>query len=1265
MKVRRNSPCPCGSGFKSKKCCFKSQNKIKQHKQFKKNKLMNNGFNTLGTNVKNKSIHSITLQLDSLLLRTKQKINKMSYPKTLIEKAKIGKLDSEGEIDLYYKRYNYKPADLNIKFDDFSYHDLDPYHSNILFIKDGEYLVITLLNKKKKLVAVHLQVKQGGNKIVKKIFFKSERRPRYWEWVKYEKIKGKNIYSIYHFDEINHVVIKTSVNNSTENIIESFSSNRIIYNKMELNRKKMLCQNLIDLDDNEVVGTDKITIVFYEIEMKKLCAIDYTEKKILWEKTTLDRMYSTIYRGMVVSCKEEYIEARDLESGNYIAKTELPSDNSWAYSPPVEFEGDLYVTSQDGFVWKINFISNKSIDEIDMDKKLNTKLTPNHIKNSEIMFDLMLSTWKLNKNSGIQIEPVLQYSNPLFRFSPVVIQNTLLFIGKDYITQKYKFLFITLSRPLEEETLKLTMYRRDSFSQAVEWLYSHLGNNDGKYLSSLMKKYFFLIKKKYSSTEKELPGSINKIFRGNLETFMGTALFRCRKYYEKNILRSFYNTYPFPKESETTKDSFDNSSFDDIIKNTSVAEFFSIIYNLVKNAFVFTRFPTFNDYFFGNRKEIYNKIKIDYKKSKISIDESEISDRAKYLLEKIKNKGGLINFPTERDTNKTVFKKLGGLSSTDRAFLYENNYFHFGQMNRTLANNTFWAFFESGKPGRALYYLLLTDLFPDKSTSSSEDMYFMYIEYLIRVMFQYLNFGENSSPKTINEVCTEEGKFFKNGIEQSFEFYYGADLRLGEVQIERDLVHLDKYINDNDVSKANELFDELHEYIIKSYITEIENESLQVSFIEKIYPHFIDLICLNISEELFQKAFEIFEDYKSQILKLYLSSENRKELLNRIKNEPFYKSLLKKMELMQKEQEQNSRNNIMIPSFIKDNNKSLRSKMYFDSLIPINTTQTSNSINPNEVIIEYFISELSSGVFIIKNENDIEFFDIPILKDAEKIIHSLKRGILSKNTAMSSSMRNIQLLKRLYDILIKPVEPVINNYDTLVIIPTSFLYDVPFNALHTGEHYLINQYYITINPSFGIYQICKSAKTNSSKNINFVCGDDKDLIGINNERDYLLKKFKGNIKLINSVSEFYQSKIDGILHISSHGVFNEDEPFLSSIVLSKSQSLSLLDIYSLDFSKIELAVLNTCFSGKSKTEAGDEIFGIVRGCITAGVPSIINTLWKLDDSFASAFTEKLYDSLDNMDSSIIGFTNAVRSFIDHREYSNPYYWACYQYYGKK
>ena len=64
--------------------------------------------------------------------------------------------------------------------------------------------------------------------------------------------------------------------------------------------------------------------------------------------------------------------------------------------------------------------------------------------------------------------------------------------------------------------------------------------------------------------------------------------------------------------------------------------------------------------------------------------------------------------------------------------------------------------------------------------------------------------------------------------------------------------------------------------------------------------------------------------------------------------------------------------------------------------------------------------------------------------------------------------------------------------------------------------------------------------------------------------------------------------------------------------------------------KASLVVLSACETGLGKLSSGDELVGLTRAFIYTGTPSVVVSLWKVDDGLTAALMGSFYQHLKTM-----------------------------------
>ena len=148
-----------------------------------------------------------------------------------------------------------------------------------------------------------------------------------------------------------------------------------------------------------------------------------------------------------------------------------------------------------------------------------------------------------------------------------------------------------------------------------------------------------------------------------------------------------------------------------------------------------------------------------------------------------------------------------------------------------------------------------------------------------------------------------------------------------------------------------------------------------------------------------------------------------------------------------------------------------------------------------------------------------------------------------------------------------------------------------------------------------------------------------------------------------------QSKV---LHIASHGYFNEQLPDIVGIATAPGDNdeagfLSLTRLLSKPFDS-NLVVISGCETALGKRYGSEGLNSLSRGVLAQGAGSVIGTLWPIPDAPTAQFMEVFYDHLERFEGQArlalqqtqIDFAEGLRNDqVDLRWYKHPYFWSAF------
>lgn len=146
-----------------------------------------------------------------------------------------------------------------------------------------------------------------------------------------------------------------------------------------------------------------------------------------------------------------------------------------------------------------------------------------------------------------------------------------------------------------------------------------------------------------------------------------------------------------------------------------------------------------------------------------------------------------------------------------------------------------------------------------------------------------------------------------------------------------------------------------------------------------------------------------------------------------------------------------------------------------------------------------------------------------------------------------------------------------------------------------------------------------------------------------------------------------------IIHLALHGQSDTINQYNSKLIFKTNPDsqddgqLHAYELYNLDLSQTQLAILSSCETGLGKQIEGEGLFSIARGFAYAGCPSIVMSLWKVNDKSTSLLMKSYYENLAESEEKDVALQHAKISYIEHADElaAHPAYWAAFIAIGNK
>lgn len=342
-------------------------------------------------------------------------------------------------------------------------------------------------------------------------------------------------------------------------------------------------------------------------------------------------------------------------------------------------------------------------------------------------------------------------------------------------------------------------------------------------------------------------------------------------------------------------------------------------------------------------------------------------------------------------------------------------------------------------------------------------------------------------------------------------------------------------------------------------------------------------------------------------------------------------------------------------------------------LVTVNTLTLSSVrslLREDEVLINYYVSIDKLYALGVSTSGVIM-----------KTIQWTPEDVSGKVEAYRSAVHDLQrndyavLGQELYDSLIAPLGPFIAG-KKLIAIPSGRLNNLPFAGLQNEGEFLAERYEISIVPNASTLQFVRKEKKLPGAPSVFALG---------NPDNPRVSRLPGAEKEVGQVKSIYprslihfgrqatetiaKEQMGGfdIIHIACHGLFNYDYPYLSSLVLTPDSYndgfLEVHELYNLNLTNANLVILSACETGLSQIKKNDDVIGLVRGFLYSGVPSMVASLWKVDDQATAALMSNLHLLLKLGNSKSDALRKAQLQLLRTPATRHPFFWAAFVLYG--
>lgn len=465
------------------------------------------------------------------------------------------------------------------------------------------------------------------------------------------------------------------------------------------------------------------------------------------------------------------------------------------------------------------------------------------------------------------------------------------------------------------------------------------------------------------------------------------------------------------------------------------------------------------------------------------------------------------------------------------------------------------------------------------------------------------------------------------------------------------------------------------------------------------------------------RAFQTTQQYKANELKYEIARNNsysNKEIPDSLRNKEkelqvdlaAYNSLIKSESVLPKpdtskisywKDQQFDLNRVLENTVerIERNYPRFTDKLKRGNIVAIATIQA--NLKSDESLVEYVLSEKNDNgdrklYSFVVTPKDIMCHTGLIDSALSANFSGLKEQLFSQVAPTNGIENYNRMNQRLFDaytVLIQPIEKYFTGKQ-LIIIPDEEISFLPFEAFITSWNiktkinyaelaYLIRDYSISYGYSTNTLWNTNSKADFRPKVIGFAPdysnsvdnkgGKYKSLKSNNLEIEGILKNFEGMVfKGDQATISNFRSGLNShaVLHLAMHAELDTNQVGSSGLIFSPDiDGPGNYRLYNYEIGQMSInspmVVLSACNTGAGKLYSGEGLMSLARNFILAGVPSVVETLWPVEDVAGSKIMVSFYKYLSQGKPKNTALRLAKLDYINNSSPSfvNPRFWAAY------
>ncbi len=332
-----------------------------------------------------------------------------------------------------------------------------------------------------------------------------------------------------------------------------------------------------------------------------------------------------------------------------------------------------------------------------------------------------------------------------------------------------------------------------------------------------------------------------------------------------------------------------------------------------------------------------------------------------------------------------------------------------------------------------------------------------------------------------------------------------------------------------------------------------------------------------------------------------------------------------------------------------------------------------------EVFLDYFVGRQRSFLFAVTAQ-DIQVVELPGAAElTERILlfRDLVAAAAGNQSSMSAERRRTLAVGSgaLRNILLGSAAEVIATDARIIFCPDGALNKLPMAMILGSDgdpnpvsDLGIDGHVVQRVPSATIFTRLRGDSRPDAVPLDrllAVAGEDQlgtqTLAAAAREVEWIGNRFNGVVKAMpDSTARAANFAGFDLIHLASHTRMNDDAPWRSEVWVrtagGEGRVISAVEIASGEQSA-NLAVLANCESAGGRVVTGEGVMGLSSAFIAAGSPTVIASLWRVDDAATFLFMREFYTMLSDGATVIQAIEKSRAKLKQTKRFADPYFWA--------